>query len=98
MKQSSSNREENDELDNERSNLMRENKNENNGGGGFPLRDIPMCGFLSVQYYQPLFDVDTVDVYNRILQSTFYCRRENNFLQYIGDKPDAYGPFWVSFC
>jgi hypothetical protein len=63
--------------------------------GGSQIPEIPLCGFLTVQYYQPFFDVDTVDITNRIMQSTFYCRREQSFLTLINDKPDAYGPFWV---
>lgn len=58
--------------------------------------EIPFCGCLSVRYYQPYFDVDTNDVYVRLLNSLFYCRRENNFLALIADKPDAYGPFWIA--
>jgi hypothetical protein len=46
-------------------------------------------------YQEKLVDVDTVDITNRIMQSTFYCRREQSFLTLINDKPDAYGPFWV---
>lgn len=79
-----------DELDNERSTLMHETTKDLSG------REIPLCGFMSVQYYQPYFDVDTDDVYQRLIQSSFFCRREKNFLAFIGDKPDAYGPFWVS--
>lgn len=84
-------RPEKDDIDGERSALMHETSKDNNA-----LRDIPLCGFMSVQYYQPYFDVDTSDIYTRIFQSTFYCRREQNFLALIGEKPDAYGPFWVS--
>lgn len=79
-----------DELDNERSTLMHETTKDLSG------REIPLCGFMSVQYYQPYFDVDTDDIYQRLIQSSFFCRREKNFLAFIGDKPDAYGPFWVS--
>ena len=59
--------------------------------------DIPCCGCMSVRYYQPYFDVDTVDITSRISSSMLYCRREQNFLSSIQDKPDAYGPFWVRF-
>lgn len=58
--------------------------------------EIPFCGCLSVRYYQPYFDVDTQDIFNRISHSFLFCRREENFLASIGDKPDAYGPIWVS--
>jgi hypothetical protein len=60
------------------------------------IPEIPLCGFLTVQYYQPFFDVDTVDISNRILASTFFCRREQNFVTMVGDKPDAYGPIWIA--
>lgn len=76
-----------DELDHERSRLVHENAKE--------IPDIPMCGCLSVRYYQPYFDIDTSDVGNRIAQSVFYCRREQNFLALIEGRPDGYGPFWV---
>jgi hypothetical protein len=79
-----------DELDNERSTLIQDNSKD-------AIADIPMCGFMSVKYYQPYFDVDTADIHTRLLHSTFFCRREQSFMTLISDKPDAYGPFWVSF-
>lgn len=81
-----------DEIDSERSSLM--HGQQSTGSSSVP--DIPLCGFMSVQYYQPFFDVDTMDITNRIMHSLLYCRREQNFLVTVGDKPDAYGPFWVS--
>ena len=57
--------------------------------------DIPFCGCLSVRYYQPYFDVETSDVSSRLSSALFYCKREQNFLAQINDRPDAYGPFWV---
>lgn len=58
--------------------------------------DIPLCGCMSVQYYQPYFDVDTEDIKNRLLAALFYCRSEQSFYSLIDDRPDAYGPFWIS--
>jgi len=58
--------------------------------------DIPFCGCLSIQYYQPYFDVDTDDITTRIWNSVIYCRREQNFLVLVQDHPDLYGPFWVT--
>lgn len=58
--------------------------------------DIPFCGCLSVRFYQPYFDVDTVDIYTRLMNAFFYCKRETNFVTLVEEKPDAYGPFWVS--
>lgn len=69
--------------------LLREEKKDD-------TQEIPLCGCLSVRYYQPYFDVDTNEVTQRIMNAVFYCRRETNFMTMINDKPDAYGPFWIS--
>ena len=58
--------------------------------------DIPLCGCLSIRFYQPYFDVDTNEVIQRIMNAVFFCSRETNFMTMINDKPDAYGPFWIS--
>jgi hypothetical protein len=61
-----------------------------------PEDSIPLCGCLSVRYYQPYFNVDTSDVLQRMWSSFFFCRREETFLEHIIVKsPDAYGPIWV---
>jgi hypothetical protein len=60
------------------------------------IPEIPFCGCISVQFYQPYFDLDTADVISRISSAMFYCRREENFLNLMKDKPDAYGPFWIA--
>ena len=60
------------------------------------LPEIPLCGCLSVRFYQPYFDIDTADVISRISNATFFCKREDNFLSRVKDKPDAYGPFWIA--
>lgn len=57
--------------------------------------EIPLCGFLSVQYYQPYFEVETSDITSRISYALFYCKKDS-FLQYIKDRPDAYGPLWIA--
>lgn len=59
--------------------------------------DIPFCGCLSIQYYQPYFDVDTTDVSTRLWNAIIFCKREQNFLLLIQDRPDLYGPFWVKY-
>ncbi len=84
-----------DSLDMERANLL----SENNGGNSTSraeLPDIPMCGFLSLKFYQPYFDVDTEDVFSRATQSVLYCRRDGNFMTLVGERPDAYGPIWIA--
>jgi hypothetical protein len=73
-----------------KSSLLRENRPAEGTEG------IPFCGCLSVKFYQPYFDLDTQDVYNRIWSSLFFCRRQDTFLDSFATKtPDAYGPFWV---
>jgi len=57
--------------------------------------DPGICSCLSVKYYQPLFDVDTKDVVDRMLMSVL-PHKATGFLQMIKDSPDFYGPFWVS--
>mmetsp|Transcript_28293 Transcript_28293/g.27128 ORF Transcript_28293/g.27128 Transcript_28293/m.27128 type:complete len:142 (-) Transcript_28293:95-520(-) len=59
------------------------------------MPEIPLCGFLSVQYYQPYFDVETSDITSRISYAMFYCKKDT-FLQHIKDRPDAYGPLWIA--
>ena len=60
------------------------------------IPDIPFCGCLSVRFYQPYFDVDTVDITNRLSSALFFCKREQSFISLCQDKPDAYGPVWIS--
>jgi hypothetical protein len=75
------------------------NKNDSGKAGGSSvggLVDIPCCGCLSVQFYQPYFDINSEDVKKRLMQSLFYCKREELFVAVVGEKPDAYGPVWVS--
>ena len=69
--------------------LLREEKKDES-------QEIPLCGCLSIRYYQPYFDVDTTEVTQRIMNAAFFCRRETNFMTLINDKPDAYGPFWIA--
>lgn len=49
--------------------------------------------FYRVSYYRPYFDVDTVDVGNRILRSLVPTKK---FFEVTGDNPDLYGPFWIT--
>jgi len=60
------------------------------------VNEMPMCGCLSVAFYKPYFNVDTKDVWDRLLMAAFYCRKDNSFMTLIDSNPDAYGPFWIS--
>lgn len=49
----------------------------------------------SLDYFKQFFDVDTDTVVNRIVAS-MYPRKGVNYVQnYISNKPDLYGPFWI---
>ena len=68
------------------------------GSGGKKEKDegMPFCGCLSIKYYQPFFDVDTKDIADRIKASIFYCNASSNFISVVSEKPDLYGPFWIT--
>lgn len=52
-------------------------------------------GFWSIKYYQPLFDVDTLQVLNRI-KGSMLPRPKGAFFELVAANPDLYGPFWIS--
>ncbi|KAI1718482.1 yip1 domain-containing protein [Ditylenchus destructor] len=52
--------------------------------------------FLSFEFYQRYFDVDSSQVQTRILNSMFPRRNSNFITDYIQPSPDLYGPFWIS--
>ncbi|KAK4887854.1 hypothetical protein RN001_004125 [Aquatica leii] len=51
--------------------------------------------FWTLKYYQHFFDVDTVEVLERLLAS-ITPRRNSVMNNKIKLKPDLYGPFWIS--
>jgi len=53
------------------------------------------ASFWSITYYQPLFDVDTLQVVNRI-KGSLLPRPKGAFWELIGANPDLYGPFWIA--
>ena len=59
----------------------------NTGGGS--------GGFWTLKYYQPLFDVDTVQVLSRI-KGSLLPRPRGAFFELISANPDLYGPFWIA--
>jgi len=50
--------------------------------------------FWSFEYYQQLFNVEGTDVLLRMLASILPFKP--NFLSYIKENPDLWGPFWLS--
>ena len=53
-----------------------------------PLRTV----FLRLA---PYFDVDTMDIVNRTVNATAKGYA-GNFADFVEDKPDLYGPFWIA--
>ncbi|KAI6226201.1 Protein YIPF [Aphelenchoides fujianensis] len=52
--------------------------------------------FLSFSFYQQYFDVDTEQVYKRILHSVV-PKKDGNFIrEHVQPVPDLYGPFWIA--
>lgn len=82
-----------DEMDSMSSTRLLSDSQKLSNNNGIP--DIPLCGFLSIRFYQPYFDVDTNTVLSRLWNTLFFFKNKDNFLSEIDDKPDAYGPFWV---
>ncbi|XP_055532777.1 protein YIPF1 [Wyeomyia smithii] len=71
-----------------------------------PNREIPSdeensttpkgSSFLSFEYYQRFFDVDTMTVVDRIATSIIPKRAPTDYLKLnIGTNPDLYGPIWI---
>ena len=58
-------------------------------------RPAAASGFWSIKYYQPLFDVDTLQVLNRI-KGSLLPRPKGAFFELVAANPDLYGPFWIS--
>lgn len=53
--------------------------------------------FLTIEYYQQFFNVDTMVVVERIVNSMIPKRAPADYLKsYIGQNPDLYGPFWIT--
>jgi len=52
-------------------------------------------GFWTLRYYQPLFDIDTIQVLNRI-KGSLLPRPRGVFFDLISANPDLWGPFWIA--
>eukprot|EP00566_Odontella_aurita_P028361 CAMPEP_0113553176 /NCGR_PEP_ID=MMETSP0015_2-20120614/15468_1 /TAXON_ID=2838 /ORGANISM="Odontella" /LENGTH=191 /DNA_ID=CAMNT_0000454217 /DNA_START=141 /DNA_END=713 /DNA_ORIENTATION=- /assembly_acc=CAM_ASM_000160 len=69
------------------------------GGGLGPIAQVQRC--CSVDTYKSYFDVDTIDVQNRIVAALLTCNIPDGFRYNVigvnnpeGKGPDLYGPFW----
>ncbi|XP_062874859.1 protein YIPF2 [Trichomycterus rosablanca] len=52
-------------------------------------------GFWTFEYYQSFFNVDTVQVLDRIKWSLIPLPGRNFIKHHIRSNPDLYGPFWI---
>lgn len=53
-------------------------------------------GFWTFEYYQSFFNVDTLQVLDRIKGSVMPLPGRNFVKHHIRSNPDLYGPFWIS--
>ena len=72
--------------------LLENNKTGPQEGG--VQRPAGLCSCLSIAYYQPYFDVETDDVKARLVRS-LQGFKQHDFVDFISQKPDLYGPFWI---
>ncbi|ORX87098.1 Yip1-domain-containing protein [Basidiobolus meristosporus CBS 931.73] len=62
---------------------------------GQPTQNEPpkKVSVWSVDFYAPYFNIDTIQVAKRMLESVIPFK--TNFISDIDDSPDLYGPFWI---
>ncbi|XP_017871764.1 PREDICTED: protein YIPF1 [Drosophila arizonae] len=66
-------------------------------GGAAGAGGSARLSFLTIEYYQQFFNVDTYMVLERIANSMIPKRASANYLRMtIGENPDLYGPFWIT--
>jgi len=61
---------------------------------GEPIDPNAKC--WSIQYYQPWFDIDTNQELHRLKKSLLPFLASNFFDKELDEKPDLYGPFWIT--
>ncbi|KAI3654095.1 hypothetical protein MP228_000814 [Amoeboaphelidium protococcarum] len=78
------------------------NMNKNSGNAGFIPEVQPVVDnsgsaankpFYSLDYYTQFFDVDTVQVFRRMLSAV---APKENFFDLVSVNCDLYGPFWIA--
>ncbi|XP_044188446.1 protein YIPF2 [Thunnus albacares] len=55
----------------------------------------PAGGFWTFEYYQSFFNVDTVQVLDRVKGSVMPLPGRNFVKHHLRSNPDLYGPFWI---
>jgi len=61
---------------------------------GEPIDPNAKC--WSIQYYRPWFDIDTNQELHRLKKSLLPFLSSNFFDKELDEKPDLYGPFWIT--
>jgi len=57
----------------------------------------PKVSMFQIEYYQQFFNIDTMEVVDRIASSMIPKRAPSTYLKtHLGVNPDLYGPFWVT--
>mmetsp|Transcript_22033 Transcript_22033/g.26875 ORF Transcript_22033/g.26875 Transcript_22033/m.26875 type:complete len:252 (+) Transcript_22033:137-892(+) len=51
------------------------------------------CSCISIDYYKPYFDVDTIHVTERLKR--VFMPWKDDFFQQVDAHPDLYSPFWI---
>ncbi|EQC32221.1 hypothetical protein SDRG_09973 [Saprolegnia diclina VS20] len=65
-----------------------------NGKDGRPA--LGLCGCFTLGFYQPYFNVDTIDIQVRLTRALIPFKKDPSFKDLALANPDAYGPFWLS--
>ncbi|KAK8810700.1 hypothetical protein WA158_007275 [Blastocystis sp. Blastoise] len=60
-----------------------------------PVKQVEKWSLASLTNLKPYFNVDTKDVYERLLSSV-NPKSEKSIMQNVESNPDLYGPFWIS--
>ena len=76
-----------DEITDDRTGLL--------SGEDTPSRSSTKYNFLSIEFYQQFFDVDTEDVKGRVLAAMIPSTQKSFLQDVVQKKPDLYGPIWI---
>ncbi|TRY66756.1 hypothetical protein DNTS_028794 [Danionella cerebrum] len=74
---------------------LSEDEDNQQEGSELLTSDKKTGGFWTFDYYQSFFDVDTVQVLDRIKGSVMPLPGRNFVKHHIRSNPDLYGPFWI---
>ncbi|GAA6103368.1 protein YIPF2 [Tachysurus ichikawai] len=78
-----------------RLNLSDEEEEHQQESSGLLRGEKQTSSFWTFEYYQSFFDVDTVQVLDRIKGSLLPLPGRNFIKHHIRSSPDLYGPFWI---